>query len=294
MYLPKFGSKWLSRRRIIHVSLGRAASVHAAALDGLSERLLASHYESNYGGALRRLNAIDKRLKDLDRAVASVFDVTALAPAREGNRCPRARPAGPAVAGGHVRGCCARALHNHLLRSKPATMYMHVGGLSDAVKLATALREGLSASKTPMGAPAAVQPTHIDLDTAALDAAMGHKGKTNGAIYQFSIPRAQPVKEGGMVLPEAMGSAIAINFQPTGGGKAAITGDFVLAADEVNSTLRALRANGIEVTALHSHMLQEEPRMFFMHFWAIDDAQKLAKGLGEALRRVKVTKAADQ
>jgi hypothetical protein len=186
------------------------------------------------------------------------------------------------------------ALHNHLLRSEPATMYMHIGGHGDAVKLATALREGLSASKTPMGAPAAAQPPQIDLDTAALDAAMGHKGKTNGAIYQFSIPRAQPVKEGGMVVPEAMGSAIAINFQPTGGGKAAITGDFVLAADEVNPTLRALRANGIEVTALHSHMLEEEPRMFFMHFWANDDAQKLAKGLGEALGRVKVAKAAAQ
>jgi hypothetical protein len=87
-----------------------------------------------------------------------------------------------------------------------------------------------------------------------------------------------------------MGSAIAINFQPTGGGNAAITGDFVLTADEVNPTLKALRANGIEVTALHSHMLDEEPRLIFMHFWANDDAQKLANGLGEALRRVKLAK----
>jgi hypothetical protein len=185
------------------------------------------------------------------------------------------------------------ALHNHLLRSEPATMYMHVGGHGDPVKLATALREGLSASKTPMGTPAAsAQAPQIDLDTAALDTAMGHKGKANGAIYQFSIPRVQPVKDAGMVVPEAMGSAIAINFQPTGGGKAAITGDFVLAPEEVNPTLRALRANGIEVTALHSHMLDEEPRMFFMHFWANDDAQKLAKGLREALGRVKVAQAA--
>ena len=80
-----------------------------------------------------------------------------------------------------------------------------------------------------------------------------------------------------------MGTATAINFQPTGGGKAAITGDFVITGDEVNPMLRALRANGIEVTALHSHMLMEQPRVFFMHFWAIDDALKLAKGLRAAL-----------
>ncbi|HYY82868.1 MAG TPA: DUF1259 domain-containing protein [Beijerinckiaceae bacterium] len=183
------------------------------------------------------------------------------------------------------------ALHNHLLRSEPATMYMHVGGHGDAVKLAAALREGLSASKTPMGAPAAAAPApEIDFDTAAVDAAMGRRGKANGPIYQFSISRAGPVKDAGMVVPEAMGSAIAINFQPTGGGKAAITGDFVLTADEVNPTLKALRANDIEVTALHSHMLDEQPRLYFMHFWANDDAEKLAKGLAAALSHVKIAK----
>jgi len=184
------------------------------------------------------------------------------------------------------------AVHNHLLRSEPATMYMHVGGHGDAVKLATALHDGLAVSKTPLGpATTGAAPAQPDLDTAAVDAAIGRKGKANGAIYQFSIPRAEPVKEGGMVVPEAMGSAIAINFQGTGGGKAAITGDFVLTADEVNPTLKALRANGIEVTALHSHMLDEEPRLLFMHFWANDDAQKLAKGLGEALGHVKTAQA---
>ena len=183
------------------------------------------------------------------------------------------------------------ALHNHLLRSEPATMYMHVGGHGDAVKLAGALREGLSASKTPMGAPAAAAPApEIDFDTAAVDAAMGRRGKANGPIYQFSISRAGPVKDAGMVVPEAMGSAIAINFQPTGGGKAAITGDFVLTADEVNPTLKALRANDIEVTALHSHMLDEQPRLYFMHFWANDDAEKLAKGLAAALSHAKIAK----
>ena len=186
------------------------------------------------------------------------------------------------------------AVHNHLLRAAPATFYMHVLGHGEPGKLAAAFREALAASKTPIqGAapggpqPAAAEP-RTDLDTAALDQALGRKGKVNGGIYQVSVPRAEAVKDHGMEIPEAMGSAIAINFQPTGGGKAAITGDFVLTADEVNPVLRALRENGIEVTAVHNHMLGDEPRLFFMHFWANDDAQKLAKGLRAALDKAKV------
>jgi biotin operon repressor len=188
------------------------------------------------------------------------------------------------------------ALHNHLLRAEPMTLYMHVLGHGDPVKLATALHTGLALSKTPMGdaAPAASPPAaaqQIDFDTAAVDQAMGYKGKANNGIYQFSIPRAETVKEDGMEVPEAMGSATAINFQPTGGGKAAITGDFVLVSTEVNPVIKAMQANGIEVTALHSHMLDEQPRAFFMHFWAHEDAKKLAKGLRAALDQVKVAKA---
>ncbi|MFH6787390.1 DUF1259 domain-containing protein [Methylobacterium sp. MA0201] len=192
------------------------------------------------------------------------------------------------------------ALHNHLLRSEPATMYMHVGGHGDAVKLATALREALGQSRTPLGGgtasssqpPAATGSADqkLDLDTATIDQALGRKGKVNGGVYQVSIPRAETITDGGMEVPEAMGSAIAINFQPTGGGKAAITGDFVLTADEVNPVIRALRANGIEVTALHNHMLKDEPRLFFMHFWANEDVNKLAKGLKAALDHIKVAK----
>ena len=130
----------------------------------------------------------------------------------------------------------------------------------------------------------------LDLDTATIDQALGRKGKVNGGVYQVSIPRAETITDGGMEVPEAMGSAIAINFQPTGGGKAAITGDFVLTADEVNPVIRALRANGIEVTALHNHMLKDEPRLFFMHFWANEDVNKLAKGLKAALDHIKVAK----
>jgi len=184
------------------------------------------------------------------------------------------------------------ALHNHLLRNQPFTMYMHVLGRGDPVKMAAALHAGLAESKTPMTAAAApaTPPPAIDFDTAAVDQALGAKGKNNGGIYQFIIRRAEPVKDGGMDVPEAMGSANAINFQPTGGGKAAITGDFVLIASEVNPVLKVLRASGIEVTAIHNHMLDDQPHLFFMHFWANDDARKLAEGLKAALAKINIAK----
>jgi len=184
------------------------------------------------------------------------------------------------------------ALHNHLLRNQPFTMYMHVLGHGDPVKLAAALHTALAESKTPFAAAASppAPPPPIDLDTAAIDAALGAKGTNNGGVYQFGIPRAEPIKDGGMGVPPAMGSAVAINFQPTGSGKAAITGDFVLIAKEVNPVAKALREHGIEVTALHNHMLDDEPRLFFMHFWANDDTTKLAEGLKAALALVNVAK----
>ncbi|MDB5408079.1 MAG: hypothetical protein JWL84_2991 [Rhodospirillales bacterium] len=193
------------------------------------------------------------------------------------------------------------ALHNHLLRNEPFTMYMHVLGHGDPVKLAAALHQALSLSKTPLDdavavgssqppAAAGTQAQTIDLDTAMIDRVLGRKGKVNGGVYALSIPRAEVVNEGGMEVPEAMGSAIAINFQPTGGGKVATTGDFVLTASEVNPVLKAMRDNGIEITAVHNHMLNDQPRLFFMHFWAHDDAEKVAKGLKAALDKVNVAK----
>jgi biotin operon repressor len=186
------------------------------------------------------------------------------------------------------------ALHNHLLRAQPATFYMHVLGHGDPVKLATALHQGLALSKTPFGnatpAAAGSPPPKIDLDTAMIDRTLGGKGQIAGGVYQVNIPRAEKIMDAGMDVPVAMGSAEAMNFQPTGGGKAAITGDLVLTAQEVNPVLRALRDNGIEVTALHNHMLDDQPRLFFMHFWANDDAEKLAKGLRSALDKVNVAR----
>lgn len=176
------------------------------------------------------------------------------------------------------------AIHNHLLRTSVPVLYMHVGGHGDPVKLATALHAGLTLSRTPMSeaaAPPAASP--LDLDTAAIDQTLGSKGTASGGVYHVSIARAEAVSEGGMVVPPSMGTAISLNFQPTGGGKAAITGDFVLLESEVNPIVKALRHHGIEVTALHSHMIDDSPHLFFMHFWAHDDAVRLAQGLRAAL-----------
>ena len=178
---------------------------------------------------------------------------------------------------------------------------MHVLGHGDPTKLAAALHDGLALSKTPMGkATASVssqapdagseQLPQLDLDTAMIDRVLGAKGKAVADVYQVGVPRGEAIHDNGMTMPPAMGSAEAINFQPTGDGRAAITGDIVLTAKEVNPVLRALRENGIEVTALHNHMLDDEPRLFFMHFWANDDAAKLAKGLRAALDQVNVAR----
>jgi hypothetical protein len=189
-----------------------------------------------------------------------------------------------------ANGVQVTGVHNHLLRAKPATFYMHIGAHGDPAKLATVVREALAETKTPFEpstAPAG-EPSKLGFDTALVEEALGHQGKNNGGILQFSIPKAEQVREGGAALSPAMGTAIALNFEPTGDGKAAISGDFVATAKEVEPLLRALQANGIEITALHNHMLDDEPRLFFVHFWANDDAVKLAHGLRAGLDAVHV------
>ena len=175
------------------------------------------------------------------------------------------------------------AVHNHVLHESPRVMYMHIGGHGNAAKLAQAIHNAVAATGTPAETPAAA-PQKLDLETAKIDEAMGRKGTDNGGgVYQFSIARAESIRDHGMNVPASMGISTAINFQPTGNGHAAITGDFVLLGSEVNPVIAELRQTGIQVTALHSHMLDEEPRLYFMHFWANDDAVKLAHGLHAAL-----------
>jgi hypothetical protein len=182
------------------------------------------------------------------------------------------------------------AIHNHILRASPATFYMHVGGHGDPEKMAAVIRSALSVSKTPFDPPAttAGPAPAVDLDTAKLDEIIGVKGNAVGGVYQFGVPRRDPAIESGMPVNGPLGGANAINFQPTGNGKAAITGDFLVTGNEVNPLIRALRAGDIEVTAIHSHMLDEQPRMFFIHFWANDDAMKLARGVRAALEKTAI------
>jgi hypothetical protein len=175
------------------------------------------------------------------------------------------------------------AIHNHLIGERPHVLYLHVMQMGDPVKLARAVRTALALSATPLTpAPKKPQPP-VALPTKQLDQIVGAPGKADGGIYKFTIARPQTLHEDGMLIPPAMGMATSINFQPTGAGKAAITGDFVLLAAEVNPTLGALRQGGIDVTALHSHALTDQPRLFFMHFWANADALRLAHGLHTAL-----------
>jgi len=178
------------------------------------------------------------------------------------------------------------AVHNHVNDVSPHVLYMHYGGHGDAVQLAKALRQALAASGTPLGAtvaaPAAASgPT---LDTKQIEQSFGRQGREIGAgVYQVTVPRSETITEMGQPLLPAMGVTTVINFQPLADGKAAITGDFVLLDKEVNPVARTLRQHGIDVTAIHNHSLMDTPRLFYMHFWAADDAAKLAQGLKAAL-----------
>jgi len=192
----------------------------------------------------------------------------------------------PVMAALQEGGVEQTALHNHVLKESPRVMYMHILAHGDPSKIARTIHDALGRSGTPLGPASPLSATSAsDLDTAGIARALGLAGKLNGVVYQVTVPRSEKIMEMGTEVPPSMGVATAINFQPTGGGKAAITGDFVLRASEVNPVIRALRENRIEVTAVHSHMLDEEPRLFFMHFWANDDAVQLAHGVRAALDR---------
>jgi Domain of Unknown Function (DUF1259) len=184
------------------------------------------------------------------------------------------------------KGLLVTALHNHLNEMSPHVRYMHYSGRGEAQQLATALHEALSASAGPLGptaAPAGTAAGGPEIDQKQVEAALGRPGRVNNGILQVSVARAEKITENGMELLPAMGVNTALNFQPTGDGKAAITGDFVVIGREVNAVAKALREHGIQVTAGHNHALADNPRLFYMHFWANDDVVKLAKGLKAAL-----------
>ncbi len=182
------------------------------------------------------------------------------------------------------------AVHKHLLDESPAIWWTHIQGTGDPATMAKTIRSALDLTGTPFSESGSSGSEDTGLDTNQLDQLIGHTGMTQGGVYKYSIGRADSVTEDGMELPPPMGVSTALNFQPTGGGKAAINGDFAMTQDEVEPVIQALRENDIEVVSLHNHMLNEEPRIFFMHFWANDDAQKLAQGLRAALDKTNSAK----
>ena len=179
------------------------------------------------------------------------------------------------------------AVHNHLLDETPIVMYMHYMGEGNAKQLATSLHEALAASKTPLGKPASPP---ADSSTPAwvksVQEAIGHQGTYKGGVLSFAVPRSAAITMNGMTITPAQGVAESINFQEAGAGKVATTGDFVLTADEVNPVISALQDNHISITALHSHMLKEEPRLFFMHFWGLGSSEAVSEGIKAALAKV--------
>jgi len=196
---------------------------------------------------------------------------------------------GPVIDALQRGGIEQTALHNHLINESPHVVYLHIGGRGRPVALATAVHEALGQTKTPPPLPPPVGAApRMDLDTVQLAQVLGARGRVNGGVYQVGVPRAGDVTVDGVVVPPAMGVATAINFQATGATTAVATGAFVLIAGEVNPVVRALRANGIAVTALHSHMLNESPRLLFMHFWGEGDALKVARGLRAALDQMDI------
>lgn len=168
------------------------------------------------------------------------------------------------------------ALHKHLLEQSPPIWWTHIAGHGDAADLARAVRSALDATDTPPPASATSGQTSLDLDTAAIDEALGRSGTIAGGVYKFFIARRDPVTMSGMLIPPSMGLATALNFQPTGNGRAAINGDFVMTAAEVQDVVQALRGGGIDIVAIHNHGFDEQPRLFYMHFWAENDAVALA------------------
>ena len=180
-------------------------------------------------------------------------------------------------------GLSITAIHNHLTNEKPAIKYIHFSGSGDPIKLAASIKSVLANTGTPLTPPGAQQPSPSP-DWSKVEAVLGNTGKHNGQILSYAFPRKEKLLESGMEMPPSIGMATAINLQMDG-VMAATTGDFVLLADEVNPVVKALTENGIIVTAVHNHMLYDNPRLFMMHFWAVGDPAKLAVGLKAALNK---------
>ncbi|HMA29730.1 MAG TPA: DUF1259 domain-containing protein, partial [Thermoanaerobaculia bacterium] len=197
----------------------------------------------------------------------------------------------PVVTAFQAAGFDILAIHNHLVNESPHVVYIHFAKHGDPAALARGLKAVLEKTKTPMGAAAAaVGPAGAEQAIfKRVQDVLGHGGTMAGKVLQVGVPRAERIEEHGMEIPPSMGMANSMNFEIVG-ERVATTGDFVLVASEVNPVIRELRAHGLDVTALHSHMLEESPRLFFMHFWGVDTPEKIGTALKAALSKVNVRK----
>ncbi len=182
----------------------------------------------------------------------------------------------------HAHGLDQTSLHKHLLSHTPDVWWTHFHAIGDPVLIATGIRAALDATATPPPAPA-TPPPPLDLDTGRIDAAFDTPGKNDGGIYKFTFARDETIAIHDRVTPPAMGVTTGIGFQPVGSGNAAVNGDFVMTAHEVQDVIVALRRGGIAVVELHNHSLDDDPRLFYLHFWAVDDGAELARTLAAAV-----------
>lgn len=180
------------------------------------------------------------------------------------------------------------AVHNHLMDETPRVLYMHYMGHGPAKQLADSLKAALAVSKTPLEKPAAAEEPAPPAWVKSVEDSVGRKGTFKGGVLGYGLARSDSISSAAMTIPPAAGVAEAINFQAADSGQVATTGDFVLTADEVNPVLSELRTHNISVTALHSHMLTEQPRLFFMHFWGVGTPESVGAGIKAALSKVAV------
>jgi hypothetical protein len=179
------------------------------------------------------------------------------------------------------------AVHNHLIEETPQVVYMHYMGHGAAAQLATSLRAALAVSKTPLDRPAAtVEEAAPPAWVKTVQDSVGRKGTFKGGVLSYGVPRSDSITLDGTTIAPAAGVAEAINFQAADSGSVATTGDFVLTAEEVNRVISELQAHHILVTALHSHMLTEQPRLFFMHFWGVGSPESVGAGITAVLKHI--------
>jgi hypothetical protein len=198
---------------------------------------------------------------------------------------------GPVFQKLRAEGIEVAALHNHLVGESPRVMFLHIAGKGDQITLAASIKNVLALTKTPLGdsagkasgGAASMGTEDAGFNAEQIQQVLGQKGTVKGGVLQVSVSRPERITMEGVTLPPGMGMATALNFQQAGEGKVAATGDFVMIREEVDRVTKALAEHGIMVTALHNHLVHGSPELYFMHFWAHDSAEKVAKGLRAGL-----------